>query len=70
MAELVSAPDFDPAQTYVTLWVCADAIEGYRTVSEFLKSRGVRFTWTTDVDEPWVARPEGPGFDAWGYESP
>lgn len=70
VAELVNAPNFDPAQTYVTLWVCADAIEGYRAVSEFLKSHGVRYTWTTDVDEPWVASPEGPGFDSWGYESP
>lgn len=69
VAELINAPDFDPAQTYVTLWVCADAIEGYRIVSEFLKSRGVRYTWTTDVDEPWVATPESPGFDSWGYES-
>jgi hypothetical protein len=70
VAELVTARGFDPAQTYVTLWVCADAIEGYRVVSEFLKSRGVRFTWTTDVDEPWVARPESPEIDSWGYESP
>lgn len=70
VAELVKAPGFDPAETYVTLWVCEDAIEGYRVVSEFLKSRGVRFTWTTDVDEPWVARPESPELDSWGYESP
>ena len=70
VAELVNAANFDPAKTYVTLWVCADAIEGYRAVSEFLKSRGVRYTWTTDVDEPWVARVDGEGFDDWGYESP
>jgi hypothetical protein len=69
VAKLVNAPDFDPTQTYVMLWVCADAIEGYRAVSEFLKSRGVRYSWTTDVDEPWVARPESPEFDSWGYES-
>lgn len=70
LAELVNAPEFDPTQTYVTLWVCADAIEGYRVVSEFLKARGVRYTWTTDVDEPWAATSESPEFDAWGYESP
>lgn len=69
LAELVAAPDFDPAQSYVMLWVCADAIEGYRLVSEFLKARGVRYTWTTDVDEPWAATAESPEFDAWGYES-
>lgn len=69
VAEMIDAVDFDPAETYVTLWVCADAIAGYRLVSEFLKSRGVRYTWTTDVDEPWVASPEGPEFDSWGYEA-
>lgn len=69
LAKLVNAPEFDPTQTYVTLWVCADAIEGYRVVSEFLKARGVRYTWTTDVDEPWAATSESPEFDAWGYES-
>jgi hypothetical protein len=69
VADLIDASDFDPTQTYVTLWVCADAIEGYRFVSEFLKSRGVRYTWTTDVDEPWVASPESPEYEAWGYEA-
>jgi hypothetical protein len=70
LAELVDGSGFDPAQTYVTLWVCADAIAGYRKVSEFLKSRGVRYTWTTDVDEPWTTSPEGPEFESWGYEAP
>lgn len=69
VAEMIDAADFDPTETYVTLWVCADAIAGYRMVSEFLKSRGVRYTWTTDIDEPWVASPESPEFDSWGYEA-
>lgn len=69
VAEMVDDPEFDPEETYVTLWVCADAIDGYRMVSEYLKSRGVRYTWTTDVDEPWVASPESAEYEAWGYES-
>lgn len=69
VAEMVDDPEFDPEETYVTLWVCADAIDGYRMVSEYLKSRGVRYTWTTDVDEPRVASPESSEYEAWGYES-
>lgn len=67
---LVTAPEFDRDRVYVTLWVCADAIAGFRTVSAFLGEQGVRYTWTADVDQPWVAAPGDPALEVWGYDTP
>ncbi len=64
---LVNAPDFDPNETYVQLWVCDDAIAGYRTVVSFLKRNRVRYTWTPDVDAPWTALDEESELGTWGY---
>ena len=64
---LVTSPDFDRERTYVTLWVCADAIDGYRAVVNFLKSHQVRYTWIADVDAPWTALDEDAPLGTWGY---
>jgi hypothetical protein len=64
---LVTAEEFDPGTTYVTLWVCADAIPSYRQVVAFLKQRGVRYTWVPDVDSPWTALDEESSLGDWGY---
>ncbi|MCF3650769.1 hypothetical protein [Synoicihabitans lomoniglobus] len=66
--ELVTSPDFDRTQTYVTLWVCDDAIDSYRTAVAFLKSHGVRYTWLPDVDAPWTAIDDEAPLGNWGYD--
>lgn len=68
--DLVSAPDFAAQPIYLNLWVCADAIDGYRAVGEFLRAHHVRYTWTTDEDEPWVANDDGEALETWGYDAP
>ena len=64
---LVTSPDFDRDTTYVTLWVCADAIDGYRATVNFLKSHQVRYTWVADVDAPWTAIDDDATLGTWGY---
>ncbi|WP_221029443.1 hypothetical protein [Actomonas aquatica] len=64
---LVTAPDFDRDTTYIALWVCADAIEGYQQVVDFLQAHRVRYTWLPDVDQPWTALESDAPLGTWGY---
>ena len=66
--ELVNTPEFDRAQTYVTLWVCADAIDGYYSVIKFLRDHDVPYNWQTDVDQPWTAADGDAPLENWGYD--
>ena len=65
---MVTSPDFDREANYVTLWVCADAIDGYRAAVNFLKSQQVRYTWVADVDAPWTSLDEDAPLGTWGYD--
>lgn len=66
--ELVSSPDFDRDRTYVTLWVCADAIDAYHVAVNYLKFQGVRYNLVPDVDQPWTALDDESPLGNWGYE--
>jgi len=67
--ELVHGDKFDPANAYITLWVCADSIDAFYSVVAFCQENNLTYNWSPDVDEPWIANEDDAPVEAWGYQN-